>query len=122
MESGLDSAIDTLKSILEQPDAADTLASLLGAAGLGSKAAQAESAESKKETAAGALGLQPDMLLKVMDAYKSLGSQDKDDRITLLRAIRPFMREQRKDSVDTAIRFLTIFRLMPLLGELKDIL
>ncbi len=112
MADGLDGAIDTLKEILNSPDAADTISSMLGAVGLGGDA--------PKEASTPALP--PEMLSKVMAAYKSLGSGGADRRVTLLRAVRPFMRETRRGNVDTAIQMLTLFRLMPLLGEFKDLL
>ncbi len=108
MADGLDSAIDTLKEILNSPDAAQNISAMLSGFGL-------PGAEKQEEDT---LGFSPQMLAKVMDAYKSLGKED-DRRVTLLRAVRPFMRETRKGEVDLAIRLLTILKLMPLLKELN---
>lgn len=113
MADGLDGAIDTLKEILNSPDAADTISSMLGAVGLGGDVSAKES---------DVPALQPEMLSKVMAAYKSLDKGGADRRVTLLRAVRPFMRETRRGDVDTAIKMLMLFRLMPLLGDFKDIL
>lgn len=113
MADGPDGVIDTLKELLNSPDAADTISSILGAVGLGDDASAKESDVPAP---------QPEMLSKVMAAYKSLGSSGADKRVTLLRAVRPFMRETRRGDVDTAIQMLTLFRLMPLLGEFKDLL
>ena len=113
MADGLDGAIDTLKEILNSPDAADTISSMLGAVGIGSDAAPKADA---------APALPPEMLTKIMTAYKTLGSGTADNRVTLLRAVRPFMRKSRQSDVDTAIQLLTLLRLMPLLGEFKDLI
>ncbi len=112
MEGGLDSAIDTLKDILNQPDAADTISSMLGAIGLG----EAKTTQSDTLPA-----LPVEKLLPLMEAYKSLGNTS-DDRVKLLRAVRPFLRKSRQSGVDTAIQLLTMLRLMPLLGDLKDLI
>ncbi len=110
MADGLDGAIDTLKEILNSPDAADTISSMLGAVGLGAEPAK----ESQTPP------LKPELLAKVMEAYQSIDRSNADRRVALLRAVRPFMRETRRSDVDTAIRMLMLFQLMPLLGEFKD--
>lgn len=111
MADGLDGAIDTLKEILNSPDAADTISSMLGAVGLGKETPAQENAPA----------LPPELLTKVMTAYKTLSNGSADKRVTLLRAVRPFMRTSRQADVDTAIQLLTLLRLMPLLGDFKDL-
>lgn len=112
MAEGLDGAIDTLKEILNSPDVADTISSMLGAVGIGADTPKPQSAPS----------LPPEMLTKIMAAYKSIGNSGTDKRVTLLRAVRPFMRQSRQSDVDTAIQLLTLLRLMPLLSEFKDMI
>lgn len=114
MADGLDGAIDTLKELLNSPDAADTISSMLGSLGMSASDAPASDAPTP--------ALPPELLTKVMTAYKTLGNGAADQRVTLLRAIRPFMRESRRADVDMAIQLLTLLRFMPLLGEFKDLI
>ncbi|GEM_PF-1802836 len=113
MADGLDSAIDTLKDILNSPDAAQTISSMLGSFGLG------DATSEKQENTE--LPFKPELVLKIMDAYNTIG-KDGDNRVALLRAVRPFMRETRRENVDTAIKLLTLLRLMPLLDEFRSLL
>ena len=106
MAEGLDGAIDALKDILNSPDAAQNISAMLSGFAL-------PGAEAKPQNE---LPLSPQMLTKVMEAYNAIGKED-DHRVTLLRALRPFMRDTRKGEVDLAIRLLTILKLMPLLKE-----
>ncbi len=108
MAEGIDGAIDALKDILNSPDAAENISAMLSGFGL-------PGADQKSQND---LPISPQMLAKVMEAYKSIGKAD-DRRVTLLRAVRPFMRETRKGEVDMAIRLLTILRLMPLLKDFQ---
>ena len=59
--------------------------------------------------------------MQVMQAYKSVNANP-DNRVTLLRAVRPFLRASRRENVDTAIQLLSVLRILPLLGELKELL
>ncbi|MBQ4160438.1 MAG: hypothetical protein IJD83_05855 [Clostridia bacterium] len=112
MEGGIDGAVDALKDLLNSPDAAKTIESMLGSIGIGT-----DTPAPKADMPA----LQPEKLMQVMQAYKSIGDSP-DNRVTLLRAVRPFLRDSRRSNVDTAIQLLTVMRILPLLGEFKDLL
>ena len=58
----------------------------------------------------------PDMLGMMMKLAPLLGTVNRDDDSTrLLRALRPFLHEERSKRLDSAIRLLGIMRLLPLL-------
>lgn len=58
------------------------------------------------------------MILKIQNIMQAVNSQGSDDRSRLLSAIKPFMSEERKPHVDSAIRLLKIASLLKLAGDL----
>lgn len=124
MPSDMNGAIDAIKELLERPDAAQTIESMLGAFVSGSSPYEAdnEPKKDKQNDSIAPLGDIPiESVMKIANAYKSI-SKTNDPRITLLKAIKPYIRRERSESVDTAIKLLSLLRLAPLLGDLKDVL
>lgn len=58
-------------------------------------------------------GLDPAMLLKAGQVISKLNSTP-DDRCTLLSALRPYLRPERQERVDEAVRILHLLRLAEL--------
>ena len=56
--------------------------------------------------------------IKIQGMMSALKSADEDDRSRLLLAIKPFLREERRPQVDSAIKLLKIASLLKLAGEL----
>ena len=128
MSADIDSAIDTLKAMLDSPDGAKTIETLLGTfMSDGEKKVQENTKEDdgQENSGAGAVAafgdIPVDSIMKIAGAYQSL-NKTSDPRINLLKAIKPYVRSGRSESVDTAIKLLGLLRLAPLLGELKDVL
>ncbi len=125
MASDMDSTIDALKELLDSPGAASTLESLLGSFTSqlsGSSSSDANNNDTEQSEGKDILGdVDINKIMKIAGAYKSL-NKTSDPRITLLKAIRPYVRKSRSESVDTAIKLLSLLRLAPLLGDLKDVL
>lgn len=111
-------ALDSIKEFLSSPDASEKIGMVLDALGTSAP----PDGTSQRDDSGGAFGdISPETIMKIVSAYKSI-SHDEDRRITLLRAIKPYMRKGRSESVDTAIKLLSLARLAPLLGELKEVL
>lgn len=88
-----DDMTDKLKSILNNPDAMEMLSSLLGNGNTADEA-PAENTES---------------LINVKNMMDKINSGD-DKRITLLNALKPYMRDSRASSIDKAVKMLKITR------------
>lgn len=58
-------------------------------------------------------GLDPALLLKAGNAISQWNSKP-DDRCTLLSALRPYLRQERQERVNEAIRILNLLRLAEL--------
>lgn len=117
LADNMDFAIDSIKEFLDSPGAGEKLQSLLGALG-----ENRDDENEKDDGAKGAFGdIDVESIMKIASAYKSVSRQD-DSRIKLLRAIKPYVRKSRSESVETAIKLLSLARLAPLLGELKEVL
>lgn len=58
-------------------------------------------------------GLDPALLIKAGNAISQLNSKP-DDRCTLLSALRPYLRRERQERVNEAIRILHLLRLAEL--------
>lgn len=59
--------------------------------------------------------LNPETMLKIGKALSSLKTDDKD--VALLRAIKPFISDERKHKVDEAVKILKLLSLLPLLKD-----
>lgn len=59
--------------------------------------------------------LNPETMLKIGKALSSLKSDDKD--VALLRALKPFISDERKHKVDEAVKILKLLSLLPLLKD-----
>ncbi len=101
----MDDIAEKLSSLLEDPEGLNKIKSL----------AEGILSDNKKEDKPDNDFQMPDinMLMKLSKAFKST----KDDRINLLLALRPHLSEERKAKVDTAVKLLKIYSLMPLLKE-----
>ena len=58
-------------------------------------------------------GLDPALLLKAGKALSSMKDQP-DDRCTLLTALKPYLRRERRERVDEAVRMLKLLRVAEL--------
>ena len=124
----MDKAIDALKEMLDSPDGAKTIESLMSTFMPSGSENTGENAKNDDERGSGDASvlnnlsdIPVDSIMKIAGAYKSL-NKTSDPRINLLKAIKPYVRSGRGESVDTAIKLLGLLRLAPLLGELKDVL
>ena len=60
-------------------------------------------------------GLDPEMLLKMLSLFESLNQPDDNQRFLL--ALKPLLREENRPKVDSAMRLLKLFSLLPLLKD-----
>lgn len=60
-------------------------------------------------------GLDPEMLLKMMSLFETLNQPDDNERF--LHALKPLLREENRAKIDSAIRFLKLFTILPLIKE-----
>lgn len=78
-----------------------------------------ESANSKEnnESNAGSIfdGLDPEFLLSLLGLFEKMNTSDDSERLLL--ALKPMLRDENKAKIDTAIKFLKLFSLLPLLKE-----
>ena len=74
----------------------------------------AETSEAKQD--GGLFGnLDPSMLLTMMSLFESLNKPDDSERLLL--ALKPLLREENQRKVDSAVKFMKIFALLPVLKE-----
>ncbi len=102
--------IDSLKGLLGD-DAEDKIRTVLSALGGG----EADAPPAKTE--ADSLGNQETLeyLLKLKSLAEQMGGGD-DARSELLKSLKPFMRTERRQSIDTAIKLLTLSKYSGLLN------
>ena len=118
MANDLNATAAMLKSILDSPEGMDAISNVMEALGM-----SGESEKSGDET------VLPDGLdmgsinkaMKLAAAYSDI-NKEPDDRVKLLLAIKPFLRPGRRKVVERAVKLLGLYRLMPLVGEFKDLI
>ncbi len=59
--------------------------------------------------------LDPSMLLTIMSMFESMNKQDDNEKFLL--ALKPLLREENKAKIDTAVKFMKIFSLLPLIKD-----
>lgn len=59
--------------------------------------------------------LDPNMLITLMGLFESMNKTDDNERLLL--ALKPLLREENKAKIDTAVRFMKLFSLLPVLKE-----
>ncbi len=60
-------------------------------------------------------GLDPQMLLSLLAAFETLNQPDDNERFLL--ALKPLLREENRRKVDSAIRLMKLFSLLPLIRD-----
>ena len=60
-------------------------------------------------------GLDPEMLIRMLSLFESLNQPDDNERFLL--ALKPLLREENRKKVDSAIRLMKLFTLLPVLKD-----
>lgn len=127
----MDDLMQTLQQAMQDPNTMATVQKLLENAG---SAPQPSSEQTGAPDLSGLLSMlggqagpnntpsapppaMPDMgaFLKLQQAFSKMNAED--DNTRLLRAIRPYLRPERQEKADQAIRMLRLFALLPALTE-----
>lgn len=71
---------------------------------------------SEKEQSEGLFsGLDPEMLIRMLSLFEALNQPDDNERFLL--ALKPLLREENRVKVDSAIRLMKLFSLLPVLKD-----
>ncbi|MCM1164588.1 MAG: hypothetical protein NC299_08055 [Lachnospiraceae bacterium] len=79
------------------------------------RADSAESAPTNEQGGGLFSGLDPEMLLKMLSLFETFNQPDDNERFLL--ALKPLLREENRPKIDSAVRLMKLFTLLPLLGE-----
>ncbi len=60
-------------------------------------------------------GLDIDTLMKIMGLFEKFNKPDDNEKFLL--ALKPLLREENREKIDTALKFMKLFALLPLLKE-----
>lgn len=60
-------------------------------------------------------GLDPEMLLKMLSLFETLNQPNDNERFLL--ALKPLLREENRPKIDSALRLMKLFSLLPILKE-----
>lgn len=60
-------------------------------------------------------GLDPEMLLKMLSLFETLNQPNDNERFLL--ALKPLLREENRPKIDSAMRLMKLFSLLPLLKK-----
>lgn len=75
-----------------------------------------QSDESSEEQDGGLFsGLDPEMLLKMLSLFETFNQPSDNERFLL--ALKPLLREENRPKIDSAMRLLKLFSLLPVLKE-----
>lgn len=75
-----------------------------------------ESSDNIREPQGGIFGdLDPEMLITLMGLFENMNKQDDGERLLL--ALKPLLREENRAKIDSAVKFLKLFSLLPILKD-----
>ena len=60
-------------------------------------------------------GLDPNMLLTIMELFEKMKTQNDGERLLL--SLKPLLREENQSKIDTALKFMKLFALLPILKD-----
>lgn len=60
-------------------------------------------------------GLDPEMLIRMLSLFETLNQPDDNERFLL--ALKPLLREENRAKIDSAIRLMKLFSLLPVLKD-----
>ena len=60
-------------------------------------------------------GLDPEMLLKMLSLFETLNQPSDSERFLL--ALKPLLREENRPKIDSALRIMKLFSILPMLRE-----
>ena len=60
-------------------------------------------------------GLDSNMLLTIMELFEKMKKQDDSERLLL--SLKPLLREENQSKIDTALKFMKLFALLPILKD-----
>ena len=60
-------------------------------------------------------GLDPEMLFRMLSLFETLNQPDDNERFLL--ALKPLLREENRKKIDSAIRLLKLFTVLPILKD-----
>ncbi|MGM9936438.1 MAG: hypothetical protein ACI38A_03750 [Candidatus Ornithomonoglobus sp.] len=115
--------MDTLKGLLGD-NADEKLNGILGILNSDKPAAGSEASSAPHDTAEqntsapdpSGLPVSPEMLLQAQQLMSRISSTGDDNRANLLKSLKPFMRESRRDTIDEAIKFMNLAQITKLFG------
>lgn len=102
---------EKLNAILSNPEAMAQVASLAQSLGQSQESAEAPPSPAPASGGEGLFGLDPALLQKVLPLLTELNDSRTGEREQLLYALRPFLKESRRDKVDQALRAARILSL-----------
>lgn len=74
------------------------------------------SSDDKKSEGQGLFsGLDPEMLMKMLSLFETLNQPNDSERFLL--ALKPLLREENRPKIDSAIRLLKLFSVLPMLKD-----
>ena len=105
-----------INEILSDPEMMEQIKGLAGMFGQGSESSQPKKAEQQNNSLASLNMPDPNMLgtmMKIAPLIQSAGGED--DSTKLLRALKPFLKGERAERIDGAIRMMGFIKMLPLL-------
>ena len=104
-----------INEILSDPEMMEQIKGLAGMFGQGSESSQPKKAEQQNNSLASLNMPDPNMLgtmMKIAPLLQSMGGDD--DSIRLLKALKPFLKEERSKRIDGAIKMLGFMKTLPI--------
>lgn len=106
--------MDTLRGLLGE-DADQKINSVMSAlGGAGSSDTQSVDSPQPDTEPPQSPAITPELLVQAQGLIRQLSSPEGDNRAYLLQSLKPYVRDSRKNSIDTAIKLLNITRLSKL--------
>lgn len=114
----MDNIEDLLRALAEDDDEQDNSGACGGqdsCRGQGSCCEEKSSSENNAQSGGLFSDLDPEMLIKLLGMFETLNQPDDNERFLL--ALKPLLREENRAKIDSALRLMKLFALLPLLKD-----
>ncbi len=111
--------MDTLKGLLGD-NADEKLSGIMNILNVGEAQTHEDTPKEEKEHSSdepNPIGITPDMLSAAQAIFSKMSQSGEDDRTRLLMSLKPYMRESRRDSIDSAVKMLNMAQMSQFFKE-----
>lgn len=122
MDGDMNDIVQKLNSMLSDEDTSENLKNILNNFASSSSTDHSSSNDNSEESDRSSSSTNPEFdintILKIQSIMKAMNNKQDDARANLLRSLKPYMKDSKKNKIDQYIKFLSIARVFETMNPL----